>query len=108
MIFCDQFYKPDSEFSNKFFSATIGRLRQAWGEVKKQDKEAFEALTESLSLLGHYKNYREELKTLDPSTPVVPLIGKQILIAYFLSARFCARRIIFLLLVRFSSVSFIF
>eukprot|EP01126_Amoeba_proteus_P057125 TRINITY_DN7248_c0_g2_i1.p1 TRINITY_DN7248_c0_g2~~TRINITY_DN7248_c0_g2_i1.p1 ORF type:complete len:1107 (+),score=252.97 TRINITY_DN7248_c0_g2_i1:576-3896(+) len=56
-------------------SATISRLRQAWGVIKKQDKEIFDQLTESLSLLGHYKNYRETLKTLAPSTPVVPLIA---------------------------------
>jgi len=55
-------------------SATIGRLKTAWAGVPNREKKDFEDLTESLSLLGHYKNYRETLKTLPPSTPCIPLI----------------------------------
>lgn len=59
-------------------SSTIGRIKNAWSEVKQQDIESFENMTESLSLLGHFKNYREELKKIeDPITggPVIPLIA---------------------------------
>jgi len=55
-------------------SATIGRLKTAWAAVKNSEKKDFEDMTESLSLLGHYKNYRETLRTLPPSTPCIPLI----------------------------------
>lgn len=42
--------------------------------MNKKDKADFDALTEALSLMGHYKNYRETLKTLPASTPCIPLI----------------------------------
>lgn len=44
--------------------------------MNSKDVKDFETLTESLSLLGHYKNYRETLKTLPASTPCIPLIGR--------------------------------
>lgn len=62
---------------NALHSMTIGRLRAAWDEIKAADKELFENLTESLSLLGHFKNYREEIRNIkDPyAEPIIPLIG---------------------------------
>jgi len=56
-------------------NASIGRLTNAWGDLKKQDKDLFDSLTDSVSLLGHYKNYREKLKSIDSATPVIPLIA---------------------------------
>eukprot|EP01125_Pyxidicula_operculata_P006043 TRINITY_DN2111_c0_g1_i1.p1 TRINITY_DN2111_c0_g1~~TRINITY_DN2111_c0_g1_i1.p1 ORF type:complete len:1230 (-),score=380.39 TRINITY_DN2111_c0_g1_i1:146-3835(-) len=55
-------------------SAPIGRLKNAWNLVPSKEKKDFEDLTDSLSLLGHYKNYRETVKNLPASTPCIPLI----------------------------------
>jgi len=55
-------------------SGCIGRLKSAWEQVPKREISDFEELTEELSVLGHYKKYRETLKDLPVSVPCIPLI----------------------------------
>lgn len=55
--------------------SAISRLKLAWAEVPDKDKAIFENLTEQVSLLGHYKNYREQIRAVPPGTPCIPLIA---------------------------------
>jgi len=55
--------------------SALSRLKLAWAEVPDKDKSLFENLTEQVSLLGHYKNYREKLKNVPQGTPCIPLIA---------------------------------
>eukprot|EP01129_Flabellula_baltica_P004294 TRINITY_DN1485_c0_g1_i1.p1 TRINITY_DN1485_c0_g1~~TRINITY_DN1485_c0_g1_i1.p1 ORF type:complete len:812 (+),score=179.59 TRINITY_DN1485_c0_g1_i1:28-2436(+) len=54
-------------------SATISRLRLAWQDVPTKERKDFEFLTDSVSLVGNFTNYRESIMDIQEREPIIPL-----------------------------------
>jgi len=52
----------------------LDKLKLAWEDVPNKEVKELESLEMIIHIGNHYKNYREELKTIPPGTPVIPLL----------------------------------